>query len=129
MRYDAVPPTVTVNLGEFAYKALPKERLEQVALTVGVADVCDPNPEVSITVYSDEQALTPEKTPAALLARTYDSNGDAAGWNLWLDRRNYAIKMCEKDIACQVPDGRYYVVRGACRVYDVVWCCSDAVRP
>lgn len=113
MRYDDEAPTVTVTLGEFAYKSLPKEKLEQVPLTVTVDDVCDPNPEVSITVYSDEQALTPEKTPAALLARRYDSDGETAGWNVWLDRKNYATKLCEKDAACQVPSGRYYVVRGA----------------
>lgn len=107
VRYDDQPPAVTVNLGEFAYKPLPKEKLEQVPLTIGVYDVCDPAPEVSITVYSDEQPLTPEKILAALLARTYNNAGESAGWNIWLDRKNYATKFCEKDMACQVLSGRY----------------------
>lgn len=41
------------------------------------------------------------------------------GWDLWLDRKRYAQKLCEKDFACQVPDGRYYVVRGACSYPDI----------
>jgi len=115
VRFDDARPTVTVNLGEFAYKPLRKERLEQLPLNVAVNDVCDPNPEVSITVYSDEQPLTPEKAQSALLARRYtntSANGLNAGWDLWLDRKNYAVKLCEKDTACQVPDGRFYIVRG-----------------
>jgi hypothetical protein len=125
VRYDETPPTVELTLGEFAYKALPKEKLEQVPLTVRVDDTCDDHPEVSITVYSDEQALIPEKTPAALLARTYtntEATGVNVGWNLWLDRKNYAVKFCEKDAACQVPSGRYYLVRGACMC---AWCMVD----
>ena len=118
VRYDERAPVVTVNLGEFAYKPLPKEKLEQVPLTVTVRDNCDNNPEVTITVFSDEEGLNADKRPAALLARRYNPTGNNAagvnnGWDLWLDRKRYAQKLCEKDFACQVPDGRFYTVRGA----------------
>ena len=115
MRYDQVPPTVGVTLGEFAYKPLPKEKLEQVPLTVGITDNCDFNPEVTITVFSDEEGLNSDKRPAALLARRWSNNtasGVQGGWDLWLDRKRYAQKLCEKDFACQAPDGRFYTVRG-----------------
>jgi hypothetical protein len=117
VRYDNEVPVVTVNLGEFSYKPLPKEKLEQVPLTVGITDNCDHNPEVTITVFSDEVGLKTDKKPAALLARRYTNNtatGVQAGWDLWLDRKRYAQKLCEKDFACQVPSGRFYIVRGVC---------------
>ena len=43
----------------------------------------------------------------ALLARRWSNNtasGVQGGWDLWLDRKRYAQKLCEKDFACQVPD-------------------------
>ncbi len=108
---------VTVALGEFAAKPMKKEKLEKVPLTVGITDNCDFTPEVTITVFSDEEGINHKsKTPDALLARRYSENtvgGVQAGWDLWLDRKRYAQKMCETNFACQVPDGRFYTVRGA----------------
>ena len=112
VRLDEVDPVVTVNLGQFAFKPLPKEKVEQVPLTVTVADVCDPSPEVTITVFSDEVGLSEKETDIdAILARKYTATGLSDGWDLWLDRKRYAVKQCEHDLACQVADGRFYIVR------------------
>lgn len=49
VRYDEQGHVVTVNVGEFAHKPLPKEKLEQVPLTVGITDNCDPHPLLTVT--------------------------------------------------------------------------------
>jgi hypothetical protein len=94
-----------------------KRRWEDIPLQVTVDDNCDPNPEVIVTVYSDEVTVkNPHKT-AAVLERRYSNTGAAGvlqGWGLTLDRASYAKKMCGPTNECYEADGRYYIVRGAC---------------
>jgi hypothetical protein len=87
-----------------------------VPLTVTVDDFCDPNPEVSITVYSDEIGIKSRKT-AAVLERKYSNtgaNGVLTGWGITLDRTSYAKKLCGPTMECYQADGRYFTVRGEC---------------
>ncbi len=90
---------------------------EDIPLTVTVNDVCDPTPEVSITVYSDEVTVKNPHRAAAVLERKYSNasvNGVLRGWGITLDRTSYAKKLCGSTMECYEPDGRYYIVRGAC---------------
>lgn len=84
---------------------------------ITVNDNCDPNPEVTITVFSDETTVTHEfdDKPAAVLERKYSNVGPNSvlqGWGLTLDRYSYAKKLCGPHMECYEADGRYYIVRG-----------------
>lgn len=92
------------------------QKWEDIPLLVQVEDNCDPNPEVIITVYSDEiTAKNPHSTPA-VLERKYSNTGASGvlqGWGLTLDHTSYARKLCGPTNECYEADGRFYIVRGA----------------
>lgn len=92
------------------------QKWEDIPLLVQVEDNCDPNPEVIITVYSDEiTAKNPHRTPA-VLERKYSNTGASGvlqGWGLTLDHTSYARKLCGPTNECYEADGRFYIVRGA----------------
>ena len=98
-------------------KTEPKEKTkyEDVPLTVTIDDNCDDHPEVTITVYSDEAALTSHKDQSAILYRKYTPDtGNGAlvdGWGVDLYRFNYAQKACGVDFACEDVNGRFYIVK------------------
>lgn len=84
-------------------------------LTVTVNDVCDPNPLVTIDVFSDEAPLIQKLEPSAVLGRTYstvNTNAVISGWRLTLNR-NYLSHSSGMDKAFTTPnmDGRFYTVR------------------
>ena len=120
VRYDEVAPTVTVTLGTFLpKKSADGRKYEDIPLTITVGDNCDVNPEVTITVFSDETSVTHDfdDKPAAVLERKYSNigpNGVLQGWGLTLDRYSYAKKMCGPSMECYEADGRFYTVRGTC---------------
>lgn len=91
----------------------PKTKYEDVPLNIRVNDNCDDHPEVTVTVYSDEEGLTEHKEDAAILYRKYTPNtGSAAlldGWGVNLFRYKYAQK-CGVDFACEEADGRFFTV-------------------
>ncbi len=125
VRFDDEAPVVTVTLGDYLPKKSKKSagpsadgrKYEDIPLTIAVTDTCDPNPEITITVFSDETSVshTLENKPAAVLERKYSNtgvDGVLQGWGLTLDRYSYAKKACGHSLECHEADGRYYVVRG-----------------
>ena len=118
VRYDAVAPVVTVSLGNYLdKKSADGRKYEDIPLTITVSDNCDPNPEVIVTVFSDETTVTHEfdDKPAAVLERKYSNispNGVLQGWGVTLDRYSYAKKLCGPHMECLEADGRFYTVRG-----------------
>ena len=118
VRYDAVAPVVTVSLGNYLdKKSADGRKYEDIPLTITVSDNCDPNPEVIVTVFSDETTVTHEfdDKPAAVLERKYSNitpGGKFIGWGITLDRYSYAKKMCGPHMECHEADGRFYTVRG-----------------
>ena len=118
VRYDETDPTVGVTLGTFVpKKSADHRKYEDIPLTITVSDNCDPNPEVIVTVFSDETTVTHEfdDKPAAVLERKYSNigpNGVLQGWGVTLDRYSYAKKMCGPHMECHEADGRFFIVRG-----------------
>jgi hypothetical protein len=118
VRFDDQKPVVTVTLGNYLNKKSADHRkYEDIPLTITVSDNCDPNPELTITVFSDERSVSHsfDDKPAAVLERKYSNtgvNGVLQGWGITLDRFSYAKKLCGPSLECHEADGRFYTVRG-----------------
>jgi hypothetical protein len=103
-----------------------QKKYEDVGLAVNVDDNCDDNPEVTITVYSDEIGIVEHKENAAILYRKYTNAGLLNGWGVWLYRYKTATKTCGAAFECTEADGRFYTVR-VCAKDEAGWttCAED----
>lgn len=129
VRFDEEPPMVDLTLGTYLDKKsrAVKTKFEDIPMSITVTDNCDPNPELTITVFSDEKSVSHDydDVPVAVLERKYSNTGPdgvLTGWGLTLDRFSYARKLCGPGLECHEADGRFYTVRGRC----LCWCIEFA---
>ncbi len=118
--YDDVAPVVTLSVAKDKIEEKTKIKgavLVDVGLTVGATDVCTPNPNVTVRVYSDELYLKDTdswKARTVQLSRVEAAPGVVTGWQLLLAAE--AFKKCNigayacGDIEPQAGNGRVYTI-------------------
>jgi hypothetical protein len=124
--YDDVAPVVTLSVAkdEIEEKTASKGvALVDVGLTITATDVCTPNPNVTVRIYSDELYLKDAdgwKARTVQLSRVEAVPGVVTGWKLLLAAE--AFKKCNVGAyACGGVDPQ----AGNGRVYTIVTCATD----
>lgn len=123
--YDDVAPVVTLSVAKDKLDETGRKdaKLVDVGLTISATDVCTPNPNVTVRVYSDELYLKDAdswKARTVQLSRVEATPGVVTGWKLLV-----AAEAFQK---CNVgPYGCAGTVPGAGngRVYTIVACATD----
>lgn len=124
--YDDVAPAVTLSVAKAQIEdtmGAKSTKLVDVGLTITATDVCTPNPNVTVRVYSDELYLKDVdswKARTVQLSRIEAVPGVVTGWRLLLAAE--AFKKCNiGPYAC----GGTAPQAGNGRVYTIVACATD----
>ena len=124
--YDDVAPVVTLSVAQDKLQqtaATKKLGLVDVGLTITATDVCTPNPNVTVRVYSDElytKDADSWKARTVQLSRIEATPGIVTGWKLLVAAE--AFHKCNVGAyAC----GGTTAQAGNGRVYTIVACATD----
>ncbi len=125
--YDDVRPVVTANINvanlDTPLRGVGKQVLVDVGLAVTATDVCTPNPNVTVIVYSDElntKNVDDWTENMVQLSRIENTPGIVTGWKLLLGAE--AFHICNsKAFKC----GGTTVEEGNGRVYTIQVCATD----
>ena len=125
--YDDVAPAVTLSVvgNKFQEKMTGAKKMElvDVGLSITATDVCTPNPNVTVRVYSDEEYLKDAdswKARTVQLSRVEATPGIVTGWTLLV--ADEAFHKCNVGpYAC----GGTKAQAGNGHVYTIVACATD----
>lgn len=124
--YDDVAPVITLSVAKDKIKeekAIKGPKLIDVGLAITATDVCTPNPNVTVRVYSDELYLKDTdswKGRMVQLSRIEAVPGVVTGWKLLVAAETFA-KCNIGPYAC----GGIAHQMGNGRVYTIVACATD----
>ena len=124
--YDDVAPVVTLSVAQDKIEekaGIKGAALVDVGLAITATDVCTPNPNVTVRVYSDELYLKDAdswKASTVQLSRVESALGVVTGWKLLVAAE--AFDKCNiRKYAC----GGNAPQKGNGRVYTIVACATD----